>query len=629
MIYEVNYRRGLKEEGSIIEKAKQGVMVEQKVFKLKEKNYGWVDFIATPFACDPGAAAALGIQKLLTALSAVFQVVVLAKFLDLANSAVKNGSGWSNVLIWFTILVVCVGWRRISFRVGLIFTNRIRIRAEAQMNMALTEKRSRLSYCLIENEESWNLINRVSKQPEQQITMMLQRSYNLILYVIRIFGVLYIVFTQVWWIGILTAVLCIPLIILSLKTGEKNYNAKKQVAYYERRYQYLSNVLSGREAVNERTLFGYSEKVNKDWYEQYEKARNIKWKANLKLACSVRGGSAVITILSSFIVIVLLFPVSAGQISIGMFIALATGMYDLVNMVGVELTKAVSQLSQCREYLKDLTAFVALEEVPGVDEPPAKEQMEIREVEFKDVCFSYPGSAHMILKHLSFRIENGVHYAFVGANGAGKTTITKLLTGLYDQYQGEILINGKELRTYAQPQLKAMFCGLYQDFAKYYISVKENIAVGAAALMGESEGTEEMERSLKTVGLYGEICNLPCKLDTNLGKIRENGVDFSGGQWQKLAMARVVVSDSPVLILDEPTAALDPISESRVYEEFKSISRGRTTLFISHRLGSTRLAHKIFVLSDGHIQESGNHEELMRQNGLYAEMFESQRRWYQ
>lgn len=603
--------------------------MKKREFRLKEKDYSWVDFFAIPFACDPQAAAALGIQKLLTALSAVFQVAVLARFLDSADIALKSKGQWSSVFVWFAILAVCVGWRRISFRVGVVFINRIGIRAAAQMNRAMTKKRSRLSYYLIENEESWNLINRVSKQPERQITMMLQRSYNLILYLIRIFGVLYIVFTQVWWIGILTAVLCIPLIILSLKTGEKNYNAKKQVADYERRYQYLANVLSGREAVNERTLFAYSEKLNGDWYEQYEKARIIKWRANLKLACSVRGGSAIITILSSFIVIALLFPVSYGRISIGMFIALATGMYDLVNMVGVELTKAVSQLSQCREYLKDLTVFAALEEVPGVDEPPVKESVEIRKVEFKDVSFSYPGSDHLSLKHLSFHIQSGAHCAFVGANGAGKTTITKLLTGLYQQYEGEILINGKELRTYTQPQIKAMFCGLYQDFAKYYISIKENIAVSAAAFMDEAMRTDEIEDSLKTVGIYDEICNLPQGLDTNLGKIRDNGVDLSGGQWQKLAMARAVCSKSPVLILDEPTAALDPISESRVYEEFESISRGRTTLFISHRLGSTRLANQIFVLADGHIEESGNHEELMKRNGLYAEMFESQRRWYQ
>jgi ATP-binding cassette subfamily B protein len=598
-------------------------------FNLKRTPYQWYDFIIIPFHCDSVATIMLGIQKLLTALAAVIQVAVMAQFLDDANMALKNGAGWESAFFWFVILGICVGWRRISYRVGTIFTSRLRIRAAAQMNIALTEKRARLQYYLIENQDSWNLINRVSGKPETQVTTMLQRSYNLMLYIIRIFGVLYIVFTQVWWIGILTAVLCMPLVFVSLKSGEKNYSAKKQVAEYERRCQYLGSVLSGREAVNERTLFGYSEEVNKDWYEQYESARIIKWKANLKLACSVRGSSATITILSSLITVAMVFPVARGQISAGMFIALATGMYDLVNMVGVELTKAVSELSQCKEYLKDLTKFASLAEVDGVDEPPSKEKMELEELEFRDVSFCYPGTENRILNHLSFKIENGGHYAFVGANGAGKTTITKLLTGLYDQYEGEIFVNGKELRSYTPAKIKAMFCGLYQDFAKYYISIEENVAVGAVNQTGQQESKEEIERALKTVGLYDEVSKLSHGVKTVLGKIRENGIDFSGGQWQKLAMARAVYSKAPVLILDEPTAALDPMSESNLYEEFGNISKGRTTLFISHRLGSTKLAGQIFVLADGCIKEKGTHETLIEQEGLYAEMFDSQRRWYQ
>lgn len=598
-------------------------------FKIKKTPYRWYDFIIIPFQCDSIATTMLGIQKLLTALSAVIQVMVMAKFLDSANTALKTGEEWKHVFLWFFILVMCVGWRRISYRVGTIFTSRLRIRTAAQMNMALTEKRSRLQYYLIENEDSWNLINRVSMKPEFQVTTMLQRSFNLMLYIVRIFGVLYIVFTQVWWIGVLTTVLCIPLALVSLKSGEKNYSAKKQVAQYERRCQYLGTVLSGREAVNERSLFGYSEEINREWYEQYEKARSIKWKANLKLACSVRGSSAIITVLSSLITIAMVFPVASGQISSGMFVALATGMYDLVNMVGVELTKAVSELSQCKEYLKDLTRFATLEEVKGVDEPPSKEKIKLEELEFRDVSFSYPGTDKRILNHLSFKIENGCHYAFVGANGSGKTTITKLMTGLYDQYQGEILVNGKELRTYTQAKIKAMFCGLYQDFAKYYISIEENVAVGAVDQINQPEYKKDVENALKIVGLYDEINKLSYGMKTVLGKIRDNGIDFSGGQWQKLAMARVVYSKAPILILDEPTAALDPMSESRMYEKFGDISRGRTTLFISHRLGSTKLADQIFVLADGFIQENGTHDTLIKQKGLYAEMFDSQRRWYQ
>ncbi len=598
-------------------------------FKLKESPYRWYDFFTIPASCDLLSTLMLGLQKLLTALSAVFQVIVLARFLDSAGEMIINKSDGRDVLLWFVLLVVCVGWRRISFVVGSIFIRRLYVHATAQLGMAFVQKRSRIPFYLIEQEESWNLIKRVCDRPENQVRLMLQRSCNLILYIIRIFGVLWIVFTQVWWIGVMTAVLCIPLIFLSLKSGEKNYTSNKEAVEYKRRYQYLGELLTGRAAANERTLFGFSEKVNGEWHRQYETARKINLKANILMTLSVRGSSAVITILSSFITVALIFPTAQGEISVGMFIALATGMYDLVNMVGVELTKAVSQLAQCKEYLKDLTAFAALPELEGVDQLPIKESIPFRELEFRDVSFSYPGTEKMILHHMSFTLHAGNHYAFVGINGAGKTTIVKLLTGLYNQYTGEILLNGRELRTWRQEELKVMFCGIYQDFAKYYISVKDNVALGMVNEIENEDSLEQVERALRAVGIYEEMSDLPQGLNTSLGRIQKEGVDISGGQWQKLAMARAVRSYAPILILDEPTAALDPISESRMYEEFEALSRNRTTLFISHRLGSTKLADTIFVLKDGSIVEYGSHNELMERGENYAEMFESQRRWYQ
>ncbi|OYP27663.1 hypothetical protein CG709_07145, partial [Lachnotalea glycerini] len=212
--------------------------------------------------------------------------------------------------------------------VGKIFISYLRIMAIVQFGKALTDKCSKLHYSLIEKEDSWNLINRVCKKPEEQVRLMAQRTFNLMLYIIRIFGVLYIVFTNVWWIGVLTGISCIPLIFLSLKSGEKNYNSTKRVADYERRYQYLGDVLSGREAVNERALFGFSEKINEEWFCQYEEARKIKLRANIQMASSIRGGSAAITFLSWLIIIALIFPTTEGKISYGMFVALATGMYD-------------------------------------------------------------------------------------------------------------------------------------------------------------------------------------------------------------------------------------------------------------------------------------------------------------
>ena len=208
-------------------------------------------------------------------------------------------------------------------------------------------------------------------------------------------------------------------------------------------------------------------------------------------------------------------------------------------------------------------------------------------------------------------------------NGAGKTTMTKLMTGLYRDFKGEILLNGRDIRTYDAKALKSLCSAVFQDFARYQVPARDSIAVGLPAREAR------VEDAVRTVGLRDAIAALPKGLDTPLGKIYEGGQDLSGGEWQRVAIARALVSGAPVRILDEPTAALDPMSESRFYEQFAGMSRGVTTLFISHRLGSTRLADRIFVIDGGRIAEEGTQAELLAAGGLFADMFEAQRSWYQ
>jgi ATP-binding cassette subfamily B protein len=216
------------------------------------------------------------------------------------------------------------------------------------------------------------------------------------------------------------------------------------------------------------------------------------------------------------------------------------------------------------------------------------------------------------------------HYAFVGINGAGKTTITKLLTGLYDNYTGDIFIDGRNLRDLKQAELKALFSIVYQDFAKYQISMIDSIGIGN--IQGVSE--KEILNAVHILGLDEAASKLPEGLNTPLGKIKEKGIDLSGGEWQRVAIARTLVSRAPLHILDEPTAALDPVSESEVYELFGKISKGQSTIFITHRLGAARLADEIFVIANGCVAEQGSHIVLMNKGGIYAEMFEAQRGWY-
>jgi ATP-binding cassette subfamily B protein len=259
---------------------------------------------------------------------------------------------------------------------------------------------------------------------------------------------------------------------------------------------------------------------------------------------------------------------------------------------------------------------------------------ELKTIEFKDVSFQYPGTEPYILKNFNAKLESGRHYAIVGINGAGKTTLTKLITGLYGEYEGEILINGRDLKSYTQAEIKALSAVVYQDFCRYPLDFYNNIAIGNA---NDMENREKVEDAVNIIGLAETVDKLPKKYETPITKIKDDGVDISGGEWQKVALARLIINPAPLKILDEPTAALDPVSESQVYEQFGEIvNQNKTndnndnniTIFISHRLGSTKLADEIIVISDGKAAETGTFDELMAKNGIYAEMFASQAEWY-
>jgi len=450
--------------------------------------------------------------------------------------------------------------------------------------------------------------------------------------------VLILIVTQVWWAALIIIAFSTPMFWLSMRAGKKNYQAGRDAEKFNRRVEYLGEVLTGRDAIDERTLFGYGNEVNKRWQEQFNAGRKLELKVTAKMFFITKGSSMILALIALLIALSLISSVVSGNLSAGMFMGIISAVFGMVQQLGWQMSSSLENISKVREYMKDLTEFVNLSEKDeNILNQPDSEPLEFSTLEFRNVSFQYPSGDRLILDGLSFSLETGRHYAFVGKNGAGKTTITKLLTGLYTEYKGEILINGKELRDYPISTIKAMFSVVYQDFAKYYISLKENIMLGDAANIPD-ENSELTDRNITNetiadiatkAGLDDVIAELKDGMNTPLGKILETGQDVSGGEWQRIAIARSLISRAPVKMLDEPTAALDPISESMVYKEFENLMRGKTTVFISHRLGSTKLADEILVIDDGKIIERGTHEELMDENKQYAEMFEAQRGWYQ
>jgi ATP-binding cassette subfamily B protein len=244
---------------------------------------------------------------------------------------------------------------------------------------------------------------------------------------------------------------------------------------------------------------------------------------------------------------------------------------------------------------------------------------------FEDVGFRYPDAERWAVRHLDLTIGAGEVVALVGENGAGKTTIVKLLARLYDPTEGRILLDGRDLRDYDLADLRGRIGVIFQDFVRFGFSAAENIGVGAIEAADDRErvrGAAERSRADAVVE------RLPGGYDQILGKRFEAGIDLSGGEWQKIAIARAYMREADLLVLDEPTAALDARAEYEIFQRFRDLSRGRTAVLISHRFSTVRMADRILVLEGGQVVESGSHEALLAQGGRYAELFELQAAGY-
>jgi ATP-binding cassette subfamily B protein len=311
----------------------------------------------------------------------------------------------------------------------------------------------------------------------------------------------------------------------------------------------------------------------------------------------------------------------AGRITIGAFYFLVSAIQQASSNIQ-QVFSTLSSIADQALFLTDLLAFFGMQ--PTIRSKPnalPAPRPVARGFEFRDVSFSYPGSSRLVLRGLNFHLHPDERVALIGENGQGKTTIVKLITRLYDPIEGQILLDGVDLREYDLEDLYREIGVIFQDFMRYEMTAAENIAVGRIEQLHSPELLQLAARK----GLADEvIAQLPRHYEQMLGRRFEGGVDLSGGEWQKIALARAYLRDAQLLILDEPTAALDARSEFEVFQRFAELTAGKMALFISHRFSTVRMADRIVVLENGQIAEEGSHEELVALAGRYSEMFELQ-----
>jgi ATP-binding cassette subfamily B protein len=424
-----------------------------------------------------------------------------------------------------------------------------------------------------------------------------------------------------WWIAAVVLLSPIPAFLSGANYSMRGFRQMVRLSPARRLMDYLRSLVTTDSFNKEIKVFRLGDYFVRRYAEvaedAYKETRDLAVKR--QLAATVWGAIPVIATSGTFLYVALLAV--RGQVSLGS-LAVYTQAAQQGQAAFQGILGGVQSIYENSLYLTTLENL--LDRAPSIAAPrdPVPVSRPFTSgIEFREVSFRYPGKIQNAVSNLSFRIDPGETVALVGRNGAGKSTIVKLLARLYDPSEGQILVDGHDLRDYDPAALWKEYSVMFQDFVEFQLTAGENIGVGN---LDEVADRAQIEDAAKRAGADRLIRSFPEKYDTILGKWFEGGTNLSGGEWQRIALARAFMRDAQILILDEPTAALDPQAEFDLFQRLHDLASGKMTLFISHRFSTTRHADRILVLDGGRLIEQGTHHELMDRQGAYAELFELQ-----
>lgn len=388
-----------------------------------------------------------------------------------------------------------------------------------------------------------------------------------------------------------------------------------------RRSDYLSGILLKPEFSTERKIFSYGGEIGSRFDGEYKSALSENSKLGrqrltLESISQIANAGFIVAALA-----LLTVPLWNGSISLGVFLSTFYAATALLSCS----SQLISSIYGCMSSRKKLLPYDELMAQPECAPAKADNPEEFQSLEFRHVSFKYPQASSPVLKDVSFKLERGRHYALVGENGSGKTTILKCLVGLYAPVQGEILLNGRPIADFSRKALMRMLTAVFQDYYRYPLTLRENVTLCAGRMPSDGD----IYSAMNALSMEHTLEHLPDGLDSELLLMKDRSVELSGGEWQKLSVLRCILSDSGFAVLDEPNSALDPVVEASIYEAYRRMLGRKTTLFISHRLGSVKVADEILVLKDGRILAQGSHDELVQSSSYYAALFETQKGFYE
>jgi ATP-binding cassette subfamily B protein len=534
----------------------------------------------------------------------------------------------SNLLNWLGFLLIVeftlAVLADILGRVVSLIDSLLSERVSNASSVRLMEHAARLDLEDFEDAEFQDQLERARRQTSGRMTLMgqiLGQAQDIVTVVSFAAGL--IIYAP--WLIVLLLLALVPAFL-----GEAHFNAQSYSLDYartpeRRELDYIRQTAASVETAKEVKIFG----LNSFLIDRYLRLATDFYAANRRLALRRANWGGLFTAMGTvgyyLAYAYIVWRTLTGTFSIGDLTFLAGSFRRLRTLLEGLLASFSSTAGQAL-YLDDLFSFFEVKpEILSPDNPRAFPRPIRRGFVFENVGFRYPGAERWAVRHLSFTLHAGQVVALVGENGAGKTTLVKLLTRLYDPDEGRILLDGHDLREYDLGALRGNMGVIFQDFVRYNLRAADNIAVGR---IEARDDRARIERAASRSQADEVIAKLPASYEQMIGKRFRNGIELSGGEWQKIAIARAYMREADVLILDEPTAALDARSEYEVFRRLKELSEGKTAILISHRFSSVRMADRILVLADGKVEAAGTHEELVSRPGRYSELFELQAAGY-
>lgn len=536
--------------------------------------------------------------------------------LELGSSSIENFNWWIVVIAILYIGFTLVLPSALSFIYSFI-TEKVGRKSQQFVTEKILKHSKEIELDIIEDPRYQDLLSRVRGIDSKVLSDYWNNTLNALGIIIQLVSVSLVLFSFHWVVPILMVLAAIPELIIQKRTTKMQHQIFIDQSRNERLYQYFLNLFVDREAVKE--IKSYS--LGGFLIDKYLKAKNDYDSAHFefekKSSVKIGNGQFIIILMFSFITVVLTVITYLGKMTIG---GLTSAIFAFDRMVNA-ITSFIHVINGIhKQYLLIDLLFDFLASKNTRNNTNNLLEKNLNNITFENVSFKYPNCDEYVLQDINLNIQHGEKIAIVGENGSGKSTLIRLLLGLSKPTEGKILINSEEIDHYSDQVTIVL-----QDYSKYYRTFRENIGYSD---LDNLYSDQLLYDAANKTGVGDYILSNDQKLDTQLGTQFENGIDISGGQWQKLAISRAYFRQAELFVMDEPTAALDPMAEVQLYKQFIDLSQNKLAVIVSHRLGSARMADKIIVLKNGRIIEEGSHEYLMEKRGEYFKMFHAQASWY-